>query len=129
MNKKISLVNVLKNGESGKALTKAAVEFSVFSGETVEFTKEIDRPDDYYLEGDPITFTIKIKNVGDKRLVNFSLQDELEEYILPFETGYEVTTSVGQIASYTKPVMINNITLKPDEEAVVTIKGLVGAIE
>ena len=95
----------------------------------VEFKKAIDRPNDYYVEGDEITFTINLKNVGDKRIVNFTLRDELEEFVLPFEAGYEVSTTVGQIASYNKPVMVNNITLKPEEEAIVTITGVIGAIE
>ena len=58
-----------------------------------------------------------------------SNKDELEELVLPFEAGYKVSTTTGQIASYAKPVMINNITLKPQEEATVTITGVIGAIE
>lgn len=129
MNKKISLVKVLKNEEAVKVLKEASTDFCVFSSDVVEFTKEIDRPADYYVEGDEITFTIKLKNVGDKRIVNFTLKDELEELVLPFEAGYKVNAAVGQIASYAKPVTINNITLKPQEEAVVTITGIIGAIE
>lgn len=129
MNKKISLVKVLKNSESVKVLKEASTEFCIFSSDVVEFLKEIDRPNDYYVEGDEITFTIKLKNVGDKRIINFTLTDELEEFVLPFETGYKVCTSTGQIASYDKPIKINNITLKPQEEAIVKITGVIGAIE
>jgi hypothetical protein len=129
MNNKVSLVKVLKNSEAVKSLKEASTSFCIFSSDVVDFTKEIDRPNDYYVEGDKITFTIKLKNVGDKRIVNFSLKDELEEFVLPFEAGYEVSTTIGQIASYNKPVMVNNITLKPEEEAIVTITGLIGAIE
>lgn len=129
MNKKTSLVKVLKNAEGIKTLKEASTDFCIFSGDVVDFSKTICRPDDYYVEGDEITFTIKLKNVGDKRIVNFTLKDELEEFVLPFEAGFVVTTTTGQIGSYNKPVMINNITLKPQEEAVVTIKGIIGAIE
>ena len=129
MNKKISLVKVLKNSESVKVLKEATTDFCVFSSDVVEFLKEVDRPNDYYVEGDEITFTIKLKNVGDKRIVNFTLQDELEEFVLPFEAGYKVCVTTGQIASYAKPVRINNITLKPQEEAIVMITGVIGAIE
>ena len=129
MNKKTSLVKVLKNPDAVKILKEAQTDFCVFSSDVVEFCKEIDRPTDYYVEGDEITFTIKLKNIGEKRIVNFTLKDELEELVLPFEAGYEVSTTTGQIASYAKPVMINNITLKPQEEAVVTITGVIGAIE
>ena len=129
MNKRTSLVKVLKNAEGVKSLKEASVEFCVYSGDVVSFTKEIDRPNDYYVEGDEITFTIKLKNIGDKRVVNFTLRDDLEEFILPFEEGFKVHTSTGQIASYQNPVMINNITLKPNEEALVMITGVIAAIE
>ena len=129
MNKKISLVKVLKNADAVKVLKEATADFCVFSSDVVEFTKAIDRPNDYYVEGDEITFTINLKNIGDKRIVDFTLKDELEELVLPFEAGYKVSTTTGQIASYAKPVTINNITLKPLETAVVTITGVIGAIE
>ena len=129
MNKKTSLVKVLKNPDSVKVLKEVGVDFCVFSSDVVEFSKTIDRQNDYYVEGDEITFTIKLKNVGDKRIVNFTLKDELEELVLPFESGYKVNTTHGQIASYDKPVVINNITLKPQEEATITITGVIGAIE
>ena len=129
MNKKTSLVKVLKNAEGVKVLKEASSEFCIFSGDVVDFQKTICRPDDYYVEGDEITFTIKLKNIGEKRIVNFTLKDELEEFVLPFETGFKVSASTGQIAGYQKPVMVNNITLKPQEEAVITITGVIGAIE
>ena len=129
MNQKTSLVKVLKNPEAVKVLKEATADFCVFSSDIIEFHKSIDRPNDYYVEGDEITFTIKLKNIGEKRIVNFTLKDELEELVLPFEEGYKVTTTCGQIASYTKPVIINNITLKPQEEVIVTITGVIGAIE
>ena len=129
MNKKTSLVKVLKNPDSVKVLKEVGVDFCAFSSDVVEFSKTIDRQNDYYVEGDEITFTIKLKNVGDKRIVNFTLKDELEELVLPFESGYKVNTTHGQIASYDKPVVINNITLKPQEEAAITITGVIGALE
>ena len=129
MNKKTSLVKVLKNAEGVKVLKEASSEFCIFSGDVVDFTKTICRPNDYYVEGDEITFTIVMKNVGEKRIVNFTLKDELEEFVLPFEEGFKVKASTGQIASYNKPVMVNNITLAPQEEVVITITGVIGAIE
>ena len=129
MNKKTSLVKVLKSPEAVKVLKETGTEFCVFSSDVVEFSKTIDRPNDYYVEGDEITFTIKLKNVGEKRIVNFTLKDELEELVLPFEEGYKVRTTHGQVQSYDKPVVINNITLKPGEEAMITITGVIGAIE
>ena len=129
MSKKISSVKVLKNGGTGKSLREAAVDINIYSSDVVDFTKTIDRENDYYVEGDQITFTIKLKNIGDKRIVNFSLQDDLEEFVLPFEDGYIVNSTVGQIVSYNKPVMINNITLEPQEEAIIKITGIIGETE
>lgn len=129
MNKKNSLVKVLKNSESTKTLKEASADFSIFSSSVIKFEKAVDRPNDYYVEGDEITFTIKLKNIGDKRIVDFTLKDELEEFVLPFDAGFKVNASTGQIASYQKPVIINNITLKPQEEAMVIITGVINAIE
>jgi uncharacterized repeat protein (TIGR01451 family) len=129
MNKKTSFTMVLKNEDSVKVLKDVSVDFSIFSAETIELTKVVDRPNDYYVEGDEITFTINLKNVGDKRIVNFTLKDELEEFVLPIEDGYRVSSTHGQIASYVKPVVINNITLKPGEVAQVVIKGIINCIE
>ena len=129
MNKKTSFTMVLKNEDSVKVLKDVSVDFSIFSAETIELTKVVDRPNDYYVEGDEITFIINLKNVGDKRIVNFTLKDELEEFVLPIEDGYRVSSTHGQIASYVKPVVINNITLKPGEVAQVVIKGIINCIE
>ena len=129
MNKKTSLVKIFKSEDSVKVLKEASTEFCIYSGSVVDFTKTIDRPNDYYIEGDEITFTIKLKNIGEKRIVNFTVKDELEEFILPFETGFKVNATSGQIASYEKPVIINNITLNPKEEATIVITGVIGEIE
>lgn len=129
MNKKTSFTMVLKNEDSVKVLKDVGVDFSIFSAEVIDLTKTVDRPNDYYVEGDEITFFINLKNIGDKRIVNFTLKDELEEFVLPIEDGYRVSTTHGQIASYLKPIVINNISLKPGEEAKVVIKGIVNCIE
>ena len=129
MNKKTSLVKVLKNPEAVKVLKEATADFCVFSSDIIEFHKSIDRPNDYYVEGDELTFTIKLKNIGEKRIVNFTLKDELEEFVLPFEMGFKLNATTGQIASYDKPIKVNNITLKPEEEAIIKITGVIGEIE
>lgn len=129
MNKKTSAVKIMKSAESVKVLKEVSTEFCVFGGDAVDFNKTVDRPDDYYCEGDEITFTITLKNIGEKSIVNFTLKDELEEFVVPFEEGFRVTTTVGQIASYDNPVTVNYISLKPEEEAVVVITGMIGSNE
>ena len=129
MNKKTSAVKILKSADSVKVLKEVTTEFCVFGGDVVDFSKSVDRPDDYYVEGDEITFTIKLKNIGEKSIINFTLKDELEEFILPFEEGFRVSTTVGQITSYDNPVTVNYISLKPEEEATIVITGIIGPNE
>jgi uncharacterized repeat protein (TIGR01451 family) len=129
MNKKTSLVKILKNEDSEKVLKEVYNDFSIFSKDVIEIKKKHNRPNDYYIEGDTITFTITLKNVGDKRIVDFTLKDELEDLVLPIDDGYVISTSVGQIQSCNRPIIINNITLKPQEVAVITISGIIGVTE
>ena len=129
MNKKTSAVKIMKSAESVKVLKEASTEFCVFGGDVVDFNKSVDRPDDYYVEGDEITFTITLKNIGEKSIINFALKDELEEFVLPFEEGFRVNTTIGQITSYDNPVTVNYITLKPEEEAIILITGIIGPNE
>ena len=124
MNNKTSTVKVFKNRED-KSLQKAEVNFSVFSEDVLEMKKTVDKPEEYYTEGDPISFTISLKNTGDKVITNFKLKDELEEYIKPFGDNYKVVASKGQITSYHNPIVIEGITLAPKEVMTVKITGVI----
>ena len=124
MNNVINKVELFKNVNVG-SLTKTETNFSLFGENVLEFNKTVDRPDDYYVEGDLIHFTIKMKNVGDKILRNFILKDELESCVKPFDGSYKVTTSLGEVKSYSNPVVVDKITLEPNQEATITITGLV----
>lgn len=124
MNNVINKVELFKNVNVG-SLTKTETNFSLFGENVLEFNKTVDRPDDYYVEGDLIHFTIKMKNVGDKTLRNFILKDELESCVKPFDGSYKVTTSLGEVKSYSNPVVVDKITLEPNQEATITITGLV----
>ena len=88
MSDKKSAVKIFKNYED-KSLQKAEVNFSVFSEDVLEMKKVVDKPEEYYTEGDPISFTISLKNTGDKVITNFKLKDELEDYIKPFGDNYK----------------------------------------
>ena len=124
MNNKTSAVKIFKNNED-KSLQKAEVKFSVFSEDVLEIKKTVDKPDEYYTEGDLISFTISIKNNGDKVINNFKLKDELEEYIKPFGDNYKVVSSKGQITSYQNPIIVEGITLAPKEMMTVKITGVI----
>lgn len=124
MNNKTSAVKIFKNNED-KSLQKAEVKFSVFSEDVLEIKKTVDKPDEYYIEGDLISFTISIKNNGDKLVNNFKLKDELEEYVKPFGDNYKVVSSKGQITSYQNPIIVEGITLAPKEMMTVKITGII----
>lgn len=124
MNNIINKVELSKNSNIG-ALSIAEANFSLYKDNVIEFNKTVDRPNDYYVEGDLIHFTIKMKNIGDKRIVNFTLKDELEECVKPFDGAFKVTTSLGEIQSYSNPIIINKITLDPKQEMTVVITGTV----
>ena len=124
MNTITNKVDLFKNSNVG-ALSTTQTNFSLFSTDVLEFTKTVDRPDEYYVEGDLINFTIKLKNTGDKRITNFVLKDELESCVKTFDGSYKVNSSIGEIKSYANPVIVERITLDPSQEATITITGLV----
>lgn len=124
MNNKTSSVKIFKNDEE-KTLKKAEANFSVFSEGVLEMTKIVDKPEEYYTEGDIISFTISLKNKGDKVITDFKLRDDLEEFVKPFGDNYKVVTSKGQITSYHHPIVIEGITLAPNEKMDVKITGVI----
>ena len=124
MNNIISKVDLFKNSNVG-AVHTTETNFSLFSANVLEFTKTVDRPDEYYVEGDLIHFTINLKNVGDKRITNFVLKDELEECVKPFNGSYRVNTSLGEVKSYANPIIVEKITLEPGQEMNITITGAI----
>ncbi len=124
MNNIINKVGLSKNSNVG-TLTATETNFSLFGDNVLEFKKFVDRPNDYYVEGDLIHFTINMKNIGDKRIVNFVLKDELETCVKPFDGSYKVTTSLGEVRSYCNPVVVDKITLDPNQEMTVVITGVI----
>ena len=124
MNNIINKVELSKHSNVG-TLSSTETNFSLYKDNVIEFNKTVDRPNDYYVEGDLIRFTIKMKNIGDKRIVNFTLKDALEECVKPFDGSYKVTTSLGEVKSYGNPVVIDKITLEPNQDMTVVITGTV----
>ena len=122
MNNIINKVELSKHSNIG-SLSSTETNFSLYKDNVIEFNKTVDRPNDYYVEGDLIHFTIKMKNIGDKRIVNFVLKDALEECVKPFDGSYKVTTSLGEVKSYSNPIIVDKITLEPSQEMTVVITG------
>lgn len=124
MNNKISAVKIFKNDEVN-TLKKAEANFSVYSEGVLSLKKFVDKPDEYYVDGDSISLNIRLKNIGDKTITDFKLRDDLEDFIKPIGETYKVISSKGQIVSYSKPIIIEGITLAPKEEMTVRITGLI----
>lgn len=115
-----------KNLESKRVLNKADTSFEVYKEEFLRLSKTVDRPNDYYFENDLITFIIRLKNVGTKNIVGFTLKDDTPTKIDPMDNGYyEVLTSNGDVSFDTEHVIISNISLSPNEELEITITGVV----
>ena len=124
MNNKSSGVKLFKHNEEN-SLKKAEANFSVFSEGVLELIKIVDKPEEYYVSGDEISFDIVLKNIGNKVITDFKLKDDLEEFIQPFGENFKVIASQGQIVSYTKPIIIEGITLAAGETMTVKITGVV----
>ena len=124
MNNVTNTVSLFKNSNVG-VLSSTETNFSLYGDNVIEFSKTVDRPNDYYVEGDLIHFTIKMKNVGDKRIANFVLKDQLENCVKPFDGSYKVITSLGEVRSYSNPVIVDKITLDPNQEMTVVITGTI----
>ena len=124
MNNKTSGVKLFKNSEVN-TLKQAEANFSVYSEGVLALNKFVDKPEEYYVDGDSINMFIMLKNVGDKTITDFKLKDDLEDFIKPFGETYKVVASKGQIKSYEKPIIIEGITLAPKEEMTVKITGVI----
>ncbi len=124
MNNKTSGVKLFKNSEVN-TLKQAEANFSVYSEGVLALNKFVDKPEEYYVDGDSINMFIILKNVGDKTITDFKLKDDLEDFIKPFGETYKVVASKGQIVSYVKPITIEGITLAPKEEMTVKITGII----
>lgn len=130
MSIKQNRVNVFRDLLSTKVLKSSDALYSIFTSDVLELTKTVDRPDDYYMEGDDITFNISIKNNGDKIVRNFVIKDEMEKTLLTVENNeYMVTATHGVIAQEDNIVIISELTLLPGEEALISISGLISTEE
>ena len=67
MNNKTSGVKLFKNSEVN-TLKQAEANFSVYSEGVLALNKFVDKPEEYYVDGDSINMFIILKNVGDKTI-------------------------------------------------------------
>lgn len=116
----VNKVNLLKDNI---VLASSEVKYYIFDPSVVELIKEVDRPDDYYFPGDTISFTIRVKNNGNKILRKIKINDVLDDVIVPIKESFEVITNNGEYIVADNVINVVNITLDKNEEAIITIKG------
>lgn len=116
----VNKVNLLKDNI---VLASSEVKYDIFDPSVVELIKEVDRPDDYYFPGDIISFTIRVKNNGNKILRKIKITDVLDDVIVPIKESFEVITNNGEYIVADNVINVVNITLDKNEEAIITIKG------
>ena len=95
------------------------VRFEIFDSKLLFVEKTVDRPDDYYFPNDIIIFTIKLRNDGSKILRNIRINDTIDDII---ENNYDIISTHGEYIITNNVVEVINITLSPNEEALITIK-------
>ena len=95
------------------------VRFEIFDSKLLFVEKTVDRPDDYYFPNDIIIFTIKLRNDGSKILRNIRINDTIDDII---ENNYDIISTHGEYIITNNVVEVINITLSPNEEALITFK-------
>lgn len=125
-----SLVNMKRDLESKVTLKSQETEFNVFTPDVVQLERVVDKPNDYYFEGDTLTYIITLKNNGIKRISNFTLRDSSVSVLDPMPNGYyEVITTNGEVTFDLDEVIISNITLDVGESLEIRISGIVKSKE
>lgn len=116
--------------ESKVTLKSQETEFNVFTPNVVQLERVVDKPNDYYFEGDTLTYIITLKNNGIKRISDFTLRDTSVSVLDPMPNGYyEVITTNGEVTFDLDEVIISNITLDVGESLEIRISGIVKSKE
>ena len=102
----------------------ASVTFNVANASILTMTKTVDRPNEFYLPGDSITFTITITNTGDSAINGLLFRDTIDPAVAPVNgNDFTVTTTAGTITSDDSTVEISDIDIGPGGTVVITITG------
>ncbi|MGM9971624.1 MAG: hypothetical protein ACI35W_04385 [Anaeroplasmataceae bacterium] len=121
----VNKIGILKDNIT---LKNASVSYDIYNEDVLDLNISVDRPDDYYFPGDNIIFMVRIKNNGNKTLRNIQFRDVMEDEIVPLEDSYEVLTTTGEYVITDNIINVVNITLEPNEENIITIKGKIKEI-
>ena len=119
-----NIAQVYNDNSQTEIVAQANATFNVLADGTITMTKTVDRPGEYYVPGDTITFTITITNNGTLPVSGLFFTDTIDPAIVPVTgTEYTVTTTTGTITSLLSPVTVSNIDIDAAGTAVITITG------
>ena len=114
------------NENATQVIASAEAIFETFNPELIEMTKVVDRPNEVYFSGDPITFTITINNNGDELLSGLRFTDSVDEAVNTIEgSDFVVNASSGTITSDSRNVIVDNINIPAGGSVVITITGII----
>ena len=124
-----SFVNTGYAKKNNNIIEDASVTVNVANADTLIMTKTVDKPNEFYFQGDTIVFTITISlpaSAGSK-LNGITCEDQIpSQVILPTTAPYGVTTTEGNIVPVAgNQVKITGINLDPGETVTITITGTI----
>lgn len=109
-----------------KPLGKSEVEFNICDGSVLIMNKTVDKVDECYFSGDKITFTITIKNNGNKKISGLKFSDEIPDEINPLDNNeYLISSTSGIISQNNHNVLIEQIVILASQTVTITITGVV----
>ena len=124
-----SFINTGYAKKNNSIIEDASVTVNVADQDTLEMTKAVDKPGQFYFLGDNIVFTINITlpAAAPDKLFGITMEDQIPiEVQLPNVAPYGVTTTHGSIVRVVNNfVKITGIDLNPGETCTITIKGII----
>lgn len=122
-----SFINTGYARKNNNIIEDASVVVNLADAGTLIMTKTVDKPDQFYVSGDTIVFTITIKLPADSpsKLFGITFEDQIApEVQLPAVAPFGVTTTKGNIVPVVgNLVKITGINLNPGETVTITITG------
>lgn len=124
-----SFINTGFAKKNNNIIEDASVTVNVADQNTLEMTKTVDKPGQFYFKGDTIVFTIKITLPASapNKLFGITFEDQIPpEVQLPNVSPFGVTTTQGTIVPVVGNfVKITGIDLNPGDTCTITITGTI----
>jgi hypothetical protein len=124
-----SFVNTGYAKKNNNIIEDTSVTVNVADADTLIMSKTVDKPDQFYFQGDSIVFTITISlpASAESKMYGITFEDQIPPQVtLPTTSPYGVTTTEGNIVPVTDNlVKITGIDLDPGETVTITITGTI----